>query len=146
MLLLLGLVDFGKAFTMWIDQTHIANQAGRFAAVNSWTDSGGVKQPVETSLSAFEDAMEDDGDTKELRDSFDTIGSTPPNGVHVCFPATSNGAVGDSIRVDVRARYQFLGFIGDYAPSLVPAKLLSAHSVMRIERQYAPSFAGTHHC
>ena len=38
MVLLLGMLDFGKAFNDWIDETHLANQAARLAAVNYCPD------------------------------------------------------------------------------------------------------------
>ena len=134
MLLLVGMLDFGKAFTMWIDETHLANQAGRYAAVNNNPAPGGTK--VEDDVTGFEDYMEDDGDTRELRDRFDEAG----NGINVCFP-NGTGDRGDSVRVDVKATYHFLGFLSGIVPSLSGAKDLTAHSVMRIENPYNAAFA-----
>src|SRR5215210_2288874 len=34
MLLLIAMLEFGKAFNYWIDQTHLANEGARWAAVN----------------------------------------------------------------------------------------------------------------
>src|SRR5919202_2382613 len=34
MVLLLGMIDFGKAFNTWIDEQHLANEGARLAAVN----------------------------------------------------------------------------------------------------------------
>src|ERR671935_3274307 len=34
LLLILGMVDFGKAINYWIDNTHLANEGARLAAVN----------------------------------------------------------------------------------------------------------------
>jgi hypothetical protein len=132
MLLLLGLVDFGKAFTMWIDETHLANAAARYAAVNN-APGGGT---VDADVTAFEDGIEADGDTQELRDSFAEAG----NGVNVCLPTGSGGQIGDSIRVDVKATYQFLEFLTGIVPSLSGDKNLTAHSIMRIEKNYSAAF------
>ena len=33
LLVLFGMIDFGQAFTMWTDETHLANSAARYAAV-----------------------------------------------------------------------------------------------------------------
>ena len=33
MMLLLGMLDFGKAFNSWIDETHMANVGARLASV-----------------------------------------------------------------------------------------------------------------
>jgi hypothetical protein len=134
MLLLVGMLDFGKAFTMWIDETHLANQAGRFAAVNKNPAPGGTT--VDADVTGFEDYMEDDGDTQELRDRFDEAG----NGINVCFP-NGTGAIGDSVRVDVKATYHFFDFLSGIVPSLSGDKDLTAHSVMRIEVAYDPVFA-----
>ena len=40
MLLLLGALDFGRAFNYWIDQTHIANEGSRWAVVHRNPDAG----------------------------------------------------------------------------------------------------------
>jgi len=133
MLLLVGMLDFGKAFTMWIDETHLANQTGRYAAVNNNPDSGAK---VEADVTAFETAMGADADTQELRDTIQ---------VNVCFPAPGGalvkGAVGAPVRVDVEATYHFLDFLSGIVPSLSGDKDLTAHSVMRIESVYDPVFA-----
>jgi hypothetical protein len=137
MLLLLGMIDFGKAFTMWIDETHLANAAARYAAVNKNPAPGGTT--ADADIAGFEGFMEDDGDTKELRDSFDDP-SKPANGVHVCLPTGSNGKIGDSIRVDVKATYRFLAFVAEIVPSLAGDKDITAHAIMRIEKDYSDAF------
>ena len=38
LIVLLGLVSLGKAFTYWIDQTHLASEAARYAAVDKKPD------------------------------------------------------------------------------------------------------------
>ena len=43
LVLLLGMLDFGKAFNFKNDETHLANQAARYAAVNSCTACAGTK-------------------------------------------------------------------------------------------------------
>src|SRR5438105_15914427 len=35
LLLILGMVDFGKAINYWIDDTHLANEGARMAVVNN---------------------------------------------------------------------------------------------------------------
>ena len=40
LLLLLGMIDFGKAINYWIDETHLANEGARWAAVNKNPGSG----------------------------------------------------------------------------------------------------------
>jgi len=143
MLLLLGMVDFGKAFTMWIDETHLASAAARYAAVNKYN---GAAVDADVTAASFEDAMDADGDTQELRDSFAATG----NGVSVCLPTPpgTGGHTGDSIRVDVKATYRFLGFLSGIVPSLAGDKDLKAHSVQRLEKDYSAAFIAelTNHC
>src|SRR5215212_4022491 len=43
LLLVLGIIDFGQAFNYKNDETHLANQAARYAAVNSCAACGGQK-------------------------------------------------------------------------------------------------------
>src|SRR6266480_3508109 len=38
LVLLLGMIDFGRAFTNWIDETHLANTGARLAAVSYCPD------------------------------------------------------------------------------------------------------------
>ena len=38
LLLLIGMLDLGKAFNYWIDETHLANEGARYAAVNKNPD------------------------------------------------------------------------------------------------------------
>ena len=39
LVLLFGMIEFGRVFTSWIDQTHLANEGARLAAVNYCPDS-----------------------------------------------------------------------------------------------------------
>jgi Flp pilus assembly pilin Flp len=127
MLLLLGMVDFGKAFTMWIDETHLANSAARYAAVNSAPTSG--------CSGCLESDIENQADTQELKNSF----GDPGNGVCITFPS-GTGAKGDSVRVVVTGESQFFSFLTGFVPGLSGAgkKTLHASSTMRIEKDYDP--------
>jgi hypothetical protein len=100
LLLLFGLVDFGKAFNYWIDETHLANEGARWAAVN--------KNPGGSSLQAY---IQSQGDSPELRNG-GTSWVPSPASVYICFPSgTSN--VGDPVRVIVSAGYNWMPFLGN---------------------------------
>ena len=43
-LMLFGMLDFGKAFNYWIDETHLANEGARWAVVNKNPASSGTLQ------------------------------------------------------------------------------------------------------
>jgi Flp pilus assembly pilin Flp len=126
MLLLLGMVDFGKAFTIWIDETHLANSAARYAAVNS--------APTAGCDGCLESDIENQADTQELKDSF----GDPGNGVCIYFPPGSTGAKGDAVKVVVTGQTQFFAFLTGFVPGLDGAgkKTLRASATMRIEKAY----------
>jgi TadE-like protein len=121
-LLLFGMIDFGKAFNYWIDETHLANEGARWAVVNKNPGSSG------TSLQEY---IREQGTTPELRD-----GGTPavPNPLEVCieFPAgTSN--VGDPVKVTVETTYRWLGVIADRI-SITETPIVGS-ATMRLEAQ-----------
>jgi hypothetical protein len=121
-LLLFGMIDFGKAFNYWIDETHLANEGARWAVVNKNPGSSG------TSLQEY---IREQATTPELRN-----GGTPavPNPLEVCieFPAgTSN--VGDPVKVTVETTYRWLGVIADRI-SITETAIVGA-ATMRLEAQ-----------
>ena len=129
MVLVLGITDFGRAFNHWIDSTHLANVAARYAAVN--TNPGAA-----TSLT-LQRHMELQASTKELRD-----GSTPqqtPVDVCVSFPAgTSN--VGDPVKVEVKSTWSWLGYLVGRAQ--LTSKTIKGSATMRLEAKPTNYSAG----
>ena len=98
-LMLFAMLDFGKAFNYWIDETHLANAGARWAVVNRNPAASGTLQEY----------IRQQANTPELRNGGTT---SLPNPLRVCidFPnGTSN--VGDPVRVAVTATYSWLGFI-----------------------------------
>src|SRR6266487_7184180 len=67
LLLLLGMIDVGKAVNYWNDETHLANEAARYAAVN--------KSPV--TGTTINQAVRDEADSAELRNGGTGSISTP---------------------------------------------------------------------
>jgi Flp pilus assembly protein TadG len=98
-LLLFAMLDFGKAFNYWIDETHLANEGARWAVVNKNPGGGSLQQYILGQAT-----------TAELRNGGT---SSIPNPAQVCitFPnGTSN--VGDPVRVTVSATYHWLAILG----------------------------------
>src|SRR5437868_458087 len=58
LVILFGTLDFGKAYNYWIDETHLASEGARYAAVN---------QTPDPSAASFLDAIREQADTAELR-------------------------------------------------------------------------------
>src|SRR6266576_5840996 len=59
LLLLFGMIDFGKAFNYWNDETHLANEAARQAVVN--------RCPSCTSGQTINDWISTEADSAELQ-------------------------------------------------------------------------------
>jgi Flp pilus assembly protein TadG len=98
-LLLFGMLDFGKAFNYWIDETHLANEGARWAVVNRNPGGGSLQQ-----------YLVDQATTDELRNG-GTASIANPAEVCISFPnGTSN--VGDPVLVTVSATYNWLPVIG----------------------------------
>jgi Flp pilus assembly protein TadG len=119
-LLLFGMLDFGKGFNYWIDETHLANEGARWAVVNRNPASSGTLQEY----------IKSQATTGELRN-----GGTPsvPNPLQVCisFPSgTSN--VGDPVRVTLETTYRWLGVITNQIPGLTQTTI-RGQATMRLE-------------
>jgi hypothetical protein len=121
LLVVLGLTDFGKAFNYWVDETHLANEGARLAAVNcggTGCPSGNLAQYIQSQ-----------GDSNELRSGGSQWLPTPAR-VCVSFPSgTSN--IGDPVQVTVSATYHWLPFVaGDIG--LTQANIVGT-ATMRLE-------------
>jgi TadE-like protein len=113
LVLLLGMLDLGKAFNYWIDETHLAHEGARFAAVNKNPGPG-------TSL---QESIKSQADSDELKGTLQ---------VCISFPGGGGAVVGEPVEVKVTSNYTFLGFIADRLD--VTNKTITSTSVMRLER------------
>ena len=125
--LLLGVIlwmaDFGKAMNYWIDQTHLANEAARFAAVN--------RSPVGNDAAGLASEIKAQANTIELRDGGGSI-APPGVAVEVCYPGGSD--VGNPVQVRVSATYRWMNFVlGDLVDFALPDTTLRGRATMRIE-------------
>jgi Flp pilus assembly pilin Flp len=135
LLLMLGMIDFGKAINYWIDQTHLANEGARLAAVNKNPAS---KLPCSSAAgSTLQDYILRLTETVEQRGCAQgTQRSTHAATVAICFYAATTGAstttpiVGDTVEVLVRYDYNWLRgfpFPGD------PSTTITGKAAMRLE-------------
>ena len=111
--LLFGIIEFGRAYNYWVDQTHLANQAARFAAVNHRPVSG----------QTITQYTKDQGSTSELRDGTGQVGP----GLKVCL--TTSGVVGDPVIATATSTYHWLSILGVSAVT----STISADARMRVE-------------
>jgi Flp pilus assembly protein TadG len=129
LVLLMAMLDFGKAFNYWIDETQLASAGARWAVVNA---SPGQCSDGSTasSLAAY---IQCQADTKELRNGGT---SSVANAAKVCisFPPVaghSSPLVGDPVRVTVSVSYKWLPIIGQRISAV--ATTIKGESTMRLE-------------
>jgi Flp pilus assembly protein TadG len=114
LLILIGMLDFGKIFNYWIDE------AARYAVVNKNPSTGGG------SLQSY---IQQQADTPELRNGGT---SAIPVGAQVCISFPNGTAkVGDPVEVTVSTDYHFIPFLGTKVG--VASKSISGSSIMRLE-------------
>jgi hypothetical protein len=134
LLLLFGMIDFGKAFNYWNDETHLANEAARYAVVNQ-NPLGG---------SSLEAAVKNEADSGELRDGCNGC-SIPKPGITVSFcfvnhepgnpdPNAPDTRVGAPLRATVTSTYHWLGYLVGQGLPLTSG--LTATATMRLEQPY----------
>ena len=117
-LLLFAMLDFGKAFNYWIDETHLANEGARWAVVDRNPGGGSLQQ-----------YLVDQATSDELRNG-GTASVANPAEVCISFPnGTSN--VGDPVLVTVSATYNWLPIIGNRIG--VVQTTITGSSHMRLE-------------
>jgi Flp pilus assembly protein TadG len=94
-LVIVLILDFGRAFNYWIDTTHLAGEGARLAAVDN----------VPTGSPSLQAYLRSKADTQELRDGTSTWIDTP---LQVCVTPGPGDKVGDPVEVSVSTTYHFL--------------------------------------
>jgi hypothetical protein len=129
LVLLLAMLDFGKAFNYWIDETQLASSGARWAVVNA---SPG-QCPDGTTATSLQAYIQCQADTQELRNGGT---NSVVNKARVCisFPPVSghtNPLIGDPVRVRVSVDYTWLPLISQRIN--IAATTISGTSTMRLE-------------
>lgn len=122
--LLFGIIEFGRAYNYWVDQTHLANQAARFAAVDHRPVSG-------QTITGYVRAQ---GTSSELRDG---TGQVSP-GLRICL--TTSGTVGDPVTATATSTFHWLPILGVTSLSTQ----IVGRATMRVEK--APSSYASGEC
>jgi Flp pilus assembly protein TadG len=133
LLLLFGMIDFGKAFNYWNDETHLANEAARYAVVN--------KNPL--GGSSLEAAVKNDADSGELKNGCSGCSIASPGiNVSFCFVNGVNATNrGDPLRATVTTTYHWLGYLVGNGLPLTSG--LTSTATMRLEQPYTDSPPGS---
>jgi Flp pilus assembly protein TadG len=144
LIVLLGMLDFGKAFNEWISQTHLASEGARLAAVNYCpspsSDGSGNLTCDWSSIGCSGNAnlclaQYIDGQTLgELKDGRLVSSSAPaqnPTKVCIRYPRGSATTVGDPVLVTLLVRYQWLNYVSKRL-SIASTPILGS-ATMRLE-------------
>ena len=116
LLIVMAILWFGRAFNYSTDEIHLANEAARYAAVNTWPGASSG-----TSLSTW---VLSQIDTSELKNGSSDV--TRPAALSICFPnGTSN--VGDPVKISIASTFHFIPIL-----NLAPVTIRRT-AVMRIE-------------
>ena len=118
LVILFGMLDFGKAFNYWIDETHLANEAARWAVVNK-NPGGGTLQEY----------IQQQADTPELRNGGT---SSVPAPLQICISFPNGSAnVGDPVHVTASSTYNWLPLIGNRIG--ITQTTITGSATMRLE-------------
>jgi hypothetical protein len=122
LVMLLGVVDLGKAMSYWLDSSHLANEAARYAAVQSCP---ACTPPNMLGLPA---AIKDQAETSQLKAA-----------TSVCIEDLTgpSWALGDTVKVTVSSPYDFLHLLN------LASITVKGTSTMRIERDWQPPLPST---
>ena len=130
-LLVFGVLDFGKAINYWLDANHLANEGARWVVVK--------RNPGSPSL-ALPAYLRSQADTKELRNGGTDSVPTPIQ-FSICYfdgngnTGDGNDDVGDRVRVRGTVTYNWLPVLGLDAA----ASTITGSATMRIEQVDAKS-------
>jgi len=131
LIIVLGIIDLGKAFGYKNDETNLANQAARAAAVNSCP--GGCSD-----ISNWIISQAPSNELKNGGGSISSTGLTQAGAVTFTFPSTGtpNHCVGDPVKVTVKVHYNWLNFlkVGGVLPTL--GTDITGSATMRLEQSY----------
>jgi len=150
LVLMLGMLDFGKAFNSWIDETHLANQGARLASVG-YSVNGCTNANPNVCLTQYIQQGADLAELKSGRTGDSFAASQSPAQVCISYPTnpSSNtfGQVGDPVQVTVQSTYHWLNYLVKQV-SLAATPILG-QATMRLERNAASgatSAPGTKTC
>jgi len=129
LLVVLGIIDLGKAFGYKNDATNLANQAARLATVNQCP--GGC--------TSIEHWVMMQAPSDELRSGGDSIGGhglQDITAITFTFPDSGHHCVGDPVKATVRVHYNWLNLLklSHALPSL--GNDITGSATMRLEKSY----------
>jgi TadE-like protein len=152
LVLILGMVDFGKAFNEWIDETHLANEGARLAAVGYpaivGTCNAATAANPNDCLTRYIQESADLPELKSGRTGNAYVGSQDAARVCISYPTnpvtSTHGQVGDPVEVTVRTTYHWLNYLVKQVD--LGATPIEGKATMRLERQASSTAAAGTTC
>lgn len=142
LIVLIGIIDFGRAINYWNDENQLAESAARFAAVNALPTSGSCGTSAQGTGETIAQYVvcEAKLDSPELasgsRSSYGVAGSGVA--VSVCAPSNTQG---NEVTVQVSADYNWLPFPKFLGGSLnLTRTTLTGQAQMRLETTVNPAW------
>lgn len=124
-LLVMAILDFGRAYNYKNDLTSLANSAARYAEVNGCNPCGANQ--------SINDYVKSTADSPALQNGTSPI-NPPGLQIIVCFP-TGSGAAGQPLKVITQADYKWLPVINGVIGS-VGSSTLKSSVIVRIQNKY----------
>ena len=115
LLLIFGILEFGRAINYWIDANHLANVAARFAVVDN--------NPGADDSKSLQQWVLEQGDTDELIDAAE---------VCIDFPG-GTAEVGDPVRAVVTVDFNMLPYLASELG--VGSTTMKGSAIMRLEQE-----------
>ena len=135
LIVILGIVDFGKAINYWNDENYVANLGARYASVGNLPTTGACSTNPLNDPNALEGYIRCEAgiDSLELQNGSSRTG-IQSGGVSVCINAPSD-TVGSPVQVQVKATYSWLPLpkILGTDPASFASSTLKGSATMRLE-------------
>jgi hypothetical protein len=145
LVLILGMIDFGKAFNEWIDETHLANVGARLASVG-YPVAGCTNANPNVCLAQY---VQEGADLNELKSGRAGNSYAPAqDAAQVCVsypvnPATNtSGKVGDPVQVTVESTFRWLDYLTNRLDLNIAGTHMQGKATMRLERLISNTTAG----
>jgi len=122
LLIVMGILWFGRALNYTQDETRLANVAARYAAVDQVPAGAG---------GSLADWLRSEADSEELRKGTGDVEGLPT----VCVEYPNGTAVGEPVKITMRATFKWLPLLGVGASSAI-----TGAATMRIEVSPTNSF------
>jgi Flp pilus assembly pilin Flp len=147
LVLILGVVDLGRATSYWLDSSHLANQGARAAAVQSCPAAPPPTPPgcaTPSDPSGLPKALWIQAESPQLKDNltvciwdlhpaYDPATGTPDPSAGQPRPDGDAWLKGDEIRITVRSNFHFIPFLA------LADRTVTGRSSMRLETDWSTS-------